>query len=114
MRKPTFPIVTDSMSLLSFLSELVDNINDIESVIAPLKEKRDKARAVIKTKERNKAKAKAEVDAKAEAKSQALAAAKSLVARVEAEAEAKIAAEAKTKEETAAIIAARKLIKENK
>lgn len=114
IEKPSKANLRDTQAIHGEICKIVDEINDICSIIAPLRSKRDAARAKIEAKRQAELLAKA----KAEAKEQEVAAAKKLVAEAEAkakaEAEARKRAEAQAKEAEKRLAAAKKLLeKEN-
>jgi len=113
MKKPSRLTLANPLTLADFLSEVVDEINDINILISPIREKADKLKAETDAKEKAILEAEANKKSKAEAKAKTLADAAKLVADAEAEEKAKIKAEVKAKEKAEAVAAAKKLIKGN-
>jgi len=113
MDKPTIGIVRNPQSLLVFLGGMVDEINDINSILAQERKKRNEVNAKVKARQL----AREEAEAERNAKEAILLEAKRVVAEAEAkkkaEADAKTKAEAARKFEEERLAAARKVIKES-
>lgn len=110
MKPPTTYEVNTPRLIVKYLAKLVGEVNDINTVIAPLREQREKAEIESQAKEtvkraaaQAKAEAKSKTEIAAQAKAQKIANAKALIAQVEAVEQAE-------KDKSEALAAAKKLL----